>query len=334
MKDMDMPCSTGARLMVGAPGPYMTDDYKTFSRKYGICNFILFSDDIEDEGQLRALCAELHALARENSGKGALIAIDQEGGRVQRLPKAMLDTPPAGELAASGDEKRVYDAGLLIAKTLRGLGVNFNLAPVMDVDCQNGNPVVRDRSFGRTPGEAAKYGCAMLRGLMDGAVLACAKHFPGHGGTHIDTHKELPAIDFTLEELREGHLVPFRAALKAGVRAVMSAHILFPNIDAQYPSTMSRRLLTGELREEMGFQGVVMTDCLEMDAVGKHYGAKKAAVRAAAAGADLLLVSHTQALAAQCAEELERAIADKELNGREHEVSLDRIWEAKTWLAL
>lgn len=164
--------AAGARLMVGAPGPCMTEDYKKFAIEFGICNFILFSDDIIDAQQLHALCGELHALARENTGRGALVAIDQEGGRVQRLPKAILDTPAAGELARDRDIARIRETGRRIAATLRTHGVNFNLAPVLDVDGQNGNPVVGDRSFGVTPEEAAQNGVAMLRGLEEGGVLA------------------------------------------------------------------------------------------------------------------------------------------------------------------
>ncbi len=326
--------SAGARLMVGAPGPYMTEDYKVFAREYGLCNFILFSDDIENALQLRALCDELCALARENTGHGALVAVDQEGGRVQRLPRDLLDTPSAGELAASGDAEHIRGTGRHIAKTLRAFGVNFNLAPVMDVDCANGNPVVGNRSFGATPAEAARNGCAMLQGLMEGGALACAKHFPGHGGTRVDTHDDLPAIGFTLEELRAGHLVPFAAAVEAGARAVMSAHILFPNIDPAYPATLSRRLLTGVLREELRFSGVIVTDCLEMGAIVKHYGVTEAAKAAAKAGADMPLISHTTGLAAEAAQALAEAIAHGEIDRTEHERALIRIMEAKKWLGL
>lgn len=323
----------GARLMAGGPGPHMEDDYRALARTYGLCNFILFARDIVDEKQLRALCDELHALARENSGRGALIAIDQEGGRVQRLPKALLDTDAAGELAALG-EMHVEETGHHIGRTLRALGVNFDLAPVLDVDFPNGNKVVGDRSFGKTPEEAARNGCAMMRGLMRGGVLACAKHFPGHGGTRADSHVELPTLDFTLEELRKGPLVPFRAAIGAGVRAVMSAHILFRNIDPAHPATMSRRLLTDILRGELGFRGVIMTDCLEMAAIAANFGSAAGAKAAALAGADLMLVSNTRGLIIESAEMLDRAVCDGEIEDAEHQHALNRIGEAKTWLGL
>jgi beta-N-acetylhexosaminidase len=326
--------TAGARLMVGAPGPCMTEDYKKFALEYGICNFILFSDDIIDAQQLHALCGELHALARENTGRSALVAIDQEGGRVQRLPRAMLDTSAAGELARYRDIPRIHETGRRIAATLRAHGVNFNLAPVLDVDGQNGNPVVGDRSFGVTPEEAAQNGVAMLRGLEEGGVLACVKHFPGHGGTKLDSHLDLPSIGLTPEELRKGPLIPFAAAVRSGARAVMSAHILFPGIDPERPATMSRRLLTGLLREEMGFSGLILTDCLEMGAIVKHYGTVEAAKTAARAGADILLISHSRELAARTAEALAQALACGEIDQEEHERSLNRIKEAKQWLGL
>ncbi|HOS18086.1 MAG TPA: glycoside hydrolase family 3 N-terminal domain-containing protein, partial [Clostridia bacterium] len=175
MKDLIR--QAGARLMTFVPGPRMTEDYKTFAREYGLCNFILFGDDIENARQLGELCAQLDALARENTGMGALAAIDQEGGRVQRLPRDMLDTPAAASLAQAGGE-RAYETGRLIARTLLAHGVNFDLAPVLDVEYENGNPVVGDRSFGKTPEQAARLGVAMLEGIATGGALACAKHFP------------------------------------------------------------------------------------------------------------------------------------------------------------
>lgn len=323
----------GSRLMTFAPGPYMTGEYRAFAREYGLCNFILFQDDIESAGQLLALTAELDALARENTGMGALVAIDQEGGRVQRLPRDMLDTPSAAELAKLG-EARVRETGVRIAHALRAHGVNFNLAPVLDIEYENANAVVGDRSFGKSSADAARYGCAMQRGLTEGGALACVKHFPGHGGTRLDSHLELPALDFTLEELRAGPLVPFAAAIASGARAAMSAHILFPQIDPERPATLSRRLLTGLLREEMGFSGLILTDCLEMGAIAKNYGTAAAAKETAEAGADILLVSHTRELAEGAMEALARALHDKKLNAAEHECSLGRIKEAKRWLGL
>jgi beta-N-acetylhexosaminidase len=246
----------------------------------------------------------------------------------------MLDTPAAGELARYRDIACIRGTGRRIAATLCAHGVNFNLAPVLDVDGQNGNPVVGDRSFGVTPEEAAQNGAAMLRGLEEGGVLACVKHFPGHGGTKLDSHLDLPSIDLTPEELRKGPLIPFAAAVRAGARAAMSAHILFPGIDPERPATMSRRLLTGLLREEMGFSGLILTDCLEMGAIVKHYGTVEAAKTAAQAGADILLISHSRELAAWTVEALAQALACAEIDQKEHECSLNRIKEAKQWLDL
>ncbi|HOG01339.1 MAG: putative lipoprotein YbbD precursor [Firmicutes bacterium ADurb.Bin248] len=331
MKDLIR--QAGARLMTFVPGPRMTEDYKAFACEYGLCNFILFGDDIENARQLGELCAQLDALARENTGMGALVAIDQEGGRVQRLPRDMLDTPAAASLAQAGGE-RAYETGRLIARTLLAHGVNFDLAPVLDVEYENGNPVVGDRSFGKTPEQAARLGVAMLEGIATGGALACAKHFPGHGGTRLDSHLALPTLDYTLDELRAGPLIPFAAAVAAGARAIMSAHILFPNIDPERPATLSRRLLTGLLREEMDFSGLILTDCLEMGAMSKHFGTAYAAKEAAKAGADILLVSHTREFAAETVETLAKALADGELDRAEHERSLERIREAKRWLGL
>lgn len=182
-----------------------------------------------------------------------------------RLPESCINVPGSMALAATGDPETTYLAGKLTGEELRSLGVNFNLAPSVDVNCNPANPIIGVRSYGDTPATVAKYAAGMIRGLQDGGVLCLAKHFPGHGDTSLDSHLTLPCVDKPRDELERMELAPFRAAIADGVPAIMTAHILFPALDdSGVPATMSRRIVTGLLRGEMSFTGLVTSDCMEM----------------------------------------------------------------------
>ncbi len=326
----NMPCA-GERFMIGVPGTVVTEGFRAFAKEYGFSDFILFAHNCVSRAQMTDLAADLHAIARHNRGSAALIALDQEGGRVQRLPKDMIDTESAKKLALKGTDA-VHGAGAYIAETMRSMGFNVDLAPVLDIDMQIGNSVIGDRSFGCSPDEVTKNGLAMMEGIRSGGVLPCAKHFPGHGGTAVDTHISLPSIDIGIDELEEGPLKPFAAAIAAGVPAVMSAHIVFPKIEKDVPATMSKTLLTGLLREKMGFDGLIITDDLEMGAVATGGKCEDAALGALRAGADLALVSHDIDIASRAAETVARALRDGSLCALMHEKSVSRKLQALKWL--
>lgn len=327
---MDVKTAAGQHIMAGLPGTEIDPAFAALVRECKVGNVILFRRNVKNAAQLARLCASLRELIVSETGMEPFIAIDQEGGVVSRFSPDMATTPGAMALAAAGGDAP-YRAARLTAAQLRAAGVNFDLAPVLDVNSNPLNPVIGVRSFGDLPEEAAERAMGFMRGLLDGGVMACGKHFPGHGDTDTDSHIGLPRVDKSREQLEECELLPFRRAIEAGIPAIMSSHVLFPALEPEkLPATMSRRILTGLLREELGFGGVIISDCMEMDAVAKFYGTVNGAAAALKAGADIVCISHTAALARETAERLwQRYEAAEEEDRRELERSGERIAEAK-----
>jgi beta-glucosidase-like glycosyl hydrolase len=249
----------------------------------GLGGVLLFADNITDPAQLRALAADLRAHNPE-----VLIAADEEGGIITRVEARTGSSYPGNSaLGAVGDTGLTRRVAASIGAMLAAGGVNLDLAPTADVDSNPANPVIGVRSFGADPGQVAAHTAAFVEGIQSNLVAACAKHFPGHGRSDADSHVALPVVGDSLRELSEADLVPFRAAIEAGVRSVMTAHVVFPAVD-QVPATISRRFLAGLLRGELGFGGVIITDALGMTAIGDSEASAEGAVRSLAAGADLL----------------------------------------------
>jgi beta-N-acetylhexosaminidase len=235
----------------------------------------------------RAMLEQLQALVKIP----LLLATDQEGGRVARFGTAPFTRSPAA--AALATPEAAYTAAFQMGRELATVGLTANFAPVADINSNPENPVIGDRSFGATVDEVVPKLLAQVRGYTEARILSCLKHFPGHGDTVTDSHFALPTLPHTLAALYARELVPFQEGIRAGVPAVMTAHVLLPALDPELPATMSQPILTGLLREALGFQGLIVTDCLEMKAVAERWGTARAALAAIQAGADLLLVCHT-----------------------------------------
>ncbi len=323
----------GQRMLVGFPGTTIPDSLREAVRKYKVGNFILFSENVVDREQVRNLCAELQELAMEATGKPALIAADQEGGIVNRLPEECAIVPTAMAVAATQDPGNAYVAGKITGTELRALGINFDLAPVLDINSNPQNPVIGSRSYGDTPQKVCEYALPMIHGLNDAGVFSCAKHFPGHGDTAVDSHLGLPRVDKSLEELEKCELIPFRESVRAGVSAIMTTHILFPQLDdSGVPATMSRPIITGLLREKLGFDGLVTTDCMMMQAIARFYGTVQGCVAACKAGVDMLCISHDPVLAGEVVEALHAALESGDLDLEECRKSVARIGKLKDQL--
>jgi beta-N-acetylhexosaminidase len=246
-----------------------------------------------------------------------LVAVDQEGGRVARVGEPALKLPPMRVLGAIDDSGLTERAGRVLGRQLRALGFTMDLAPVLDVDSHPQNPVIGDRSFARDPGAVIRHALAFARGLMsEGGVLACGKHFPGHGDTDLDSHLALPRLAHDRPRLDAVELAPFRAAC-AELPAIMSAHVVFEAIAPGVPATLAPRVLGDLLRGELGFTGAVLSDDLEMKAIAEHFGVASAAVRAIEAGVDVLLVCSDLALRREAQAALvARALADAGFRAR------------------
>ncbi|MET9562671.1 glycoside hydrolase family 3 protein [Streptomyces tauricus] len=252
----------------------------------GLTSVGLFGRNIASPDQLAALTAQLRA-ERDD----VLVAIDEEGGDVTRLEVRTGSSFPGNHALGAVDDVALTEAvAHELGRRLAVCGVNLNWAPSADINSNPSNPVIGVRSFGADTDLVARHTAAYVSGLQSAGVAACTKHFPGHGDTAVDSHHALPRIDADLSVLHARELAPFRAAIAAGSRAVMSAHILVPALDPAHPATLSRRVLTGLLREELGFDGLIVTDGMEMQAISATYGIERGSVLAIAAGADAICV--------------------------------------------
>lgn len=255
----------------------------------GLGAVILFGANIRARDQVRELTARMREHAPD-----LLIGVDEESGDVTRMERRTGSSYPGAQALGAVDDVALTErVGASIADLLADAGINLDFAPVADVNSNAANPVIGSRSFGSDPQRVARHVVAMVRGLQSRRVASCAKHFPGHGAAAADSHTELPVIDRPAGELAAVDLVPFRAAIDAGISAVMSAHVVYPAWDPDSPGTTSGRILTDLLRDELGFSGVVVTDALHMSAIRNGMGVPEGAVRALAAGADLLCINVT-----------------------------------------
>lgn len=320
----------GARMMVGFDGLVASPDAKRLIRDYGVGSVILFARNVAEPEQLAELVRELQALARAaRHDLPLLVAVDQEGGRVARLRQPWTLWPPARALGRMGSEEHARRMGEALAAELSACGIRLDFAPVVDVDTNPANPVIGDRSFGDDPDLVGRLGAALVRGLQGAGVAACAKHFPGHGDTAVDSHFELPVVEHSRARLEDVELRPFRAAIAAGVASVMTAHVLVPELDPERPATLSPRVLDTLLRRELGFAGVVVSDDLEMKAIAARWGAAEAAVAAARAGCDLLPLCASPDRQIEAIEGLVRACEADEIRFQEMDGSLARLRRLK-----
>jgi beta-N-acetylhexosaminidase len=252
---------------------------------------VLLEANAHDPRQLSALTRGIQSLATSTGARiPVFTAINHEGGVVVRITEGVTGFPGNMAVAAAGRPQYAYLSAALAARELRAMGINMNLAPVLDVNDNPLNPVIGARSFGADPAQVAEYGRLAVRGCQDNGVIAVAKHFPGHGSVAVDSHGLLPVLDVPVERLRQRELLPFAAAIKEGVAGIMAGHIAVPALDKSgRPATLSPQILTGLLREQMGYDGLIMTDSLGMGAVSAGRGQAQAAVEAVQAGADVLL---------------------------------------------
>jgi beta-N-acetylhexosaminidase len=259
----------------------------------GAGGVILFKRNIESLEQTVALNTELFELGKR-AHSPLIVSVDQEGGRVARLRGIMTDVPSmrAVGAAAQTDADLPYRLGAMMGRELVSLGFHWNFAPVVDVDTNPTNPVIGERSFSRDPHEVARVAARFIDGMQGAGVAGSAKHFPGHGDTDVDSHHALPRLPHSLERLKSVELVPFETAVKHHVASVMTAHVMFPALDPDEPATLSPAILEGLLRKHLGYDGVVVSDDLEMAAVADRYGIEELVRKGLLAGVDCFLVCH------------------------------------------
>jgi beta-N-acetylhexosaminidase len=309
-----------ARFLLGFEGQSLPDELAHYLER-GLTGVVIYRRNFTSADGLRALTASI----RRAAGRPVLIGIDQEGGARFALREPFTQWPSAAELGRLGDMQAAEQVARGIALELRAAGCNLNFAPMLDLHVNPDSPVTKDRSFGADPQLVARMGAAFARGLHSGGVLSCAKHFPGHGDAAVDPHFDLPVFQGTMERLESAELVPFTAAVAAGVPSVMTAHILLPRIEPELPASLSRRILDGVLRQHMNFSGVILADDLGMGAIAKRYGAGEAAVRTLQAGTDVAMLCHDWSSLAPAIAAVRRAREEGRFDQEEWCGSLERI---------
>jgi beta-N-acetylhexosaminidase len=267
----------GQLLIAGFNGGALPTELKSIAREFSLGGVILFARNIVEPEQVAELAYQAAKLVPD---RPAWVSVDQEGGRVARLKAPFTEWPPMATLGRSGDVALAERFARALAAELKAVGITLDYAPVLDIHTNPKNPVIGDRALAETADQVGRLGAAIIGALQGEGIAACGKHFPGHGDTSTDSHLEL---------LREVEFEPFRAAVAAGVATIMTAHVLVPSLDEEVPATLSKRIV-GMLRDELAYQGVILSDDLEMKAVAGHYAVPDAAVRAVAAGCDGVLI--------------------------------------------
>lgn len=275
-----------------------------FDRPYG--GVILFAKNIGSPKQLKCLIADI----KERAGRDILISVDQEGGSVTRVNFPDM-TPLSGNMAIgmSGSERLAFLNGVICGREIRDFGFNVDFAPCADINSNPDNPIIGVRSFGEDPDKVSCMTASFLKGLKAGGIIPCAKHFPGHGDTSFDSHLTMPVSHKTYGELEECELIPFVSAIRAGVPMIMTSHISFPSVDPSgLPATLSKDILTGILRNRLGFDGVIITDSMAMDGVRKKFGYGRACALALKAGADMLIACGSEDHRKEAFDEIKKAV--------------------------
>ena len=294
VEEMSLEQKIGQIMMIGFDGTTLTPELRRMVEETHVGGVILYERNADSPQQVAQLVSDLQQAARQSGHPGLFVSIDQEGGSVARLKegKGFTEFPSAMAVAATGDVQNARLLAQAMAAELLALGINMDLAPVLDVNNNPANPVIGIRSFGSNPQQVAAYGVAFIQAMQAAGVMAVGKHFPGHGDTGVDSHVALPTVPHDRARLEAVEFVPFRAAMKAEVAGIMSAHITFPAIDPTpgLAATLSPKVMTALIRQEMGYDGLLLTDSLIMGALSQSgYPAPQAAAAALKAGADLLL---------------------------------------------
>ncbi|MGE0615806.1 MAG: beta-N-acetylhexosaminidase [Bacteriovoracia bacterium] len=276
----------GELFLVGFDGTELSDDTAAFISQAGIGGIILFSRNYQTPEQVGALVNQIQECRVDLP---LWIAVDQEGGRVQRFKAPFTILPTAAEVAAANSPKLTFEIAEMCAKELAAVGVNLNFAPVADINTNPNNPIIGDRAYGSDEEEVTKHVTAIVRGHVVQGVQPCVKHFPGHGETDVDSHLALPKLRFSLEELKNRELKPFVKSFKSRCNMVMTAHILFEKLDPEVPITLSSKVLRDLLRKDLRYSKIIFSDDMEMQAITDHYGAEEAPLMAVKAGCDILI---------------------------------------------
>lgn len=318
----------GQMIFAGVSGVEPNTETEQLLHKYKVGGIIFNKKNMTNPSQTLAYVNYLKVNNSENKVP-LFLGIDQEGGRVSKLPGELLDTPTNSEIGMTNDPSLSYQLGSVFGKLVRTYGFNMNFAPVLDVNSNPDNPVIGDRSFGGSPNLVSEFGMEMMKGIQSEKIVSVIKHFPGHGDTSVDSHLELPVVNKSISELEKLELIPFRHAVNNGADMVMIAHLLLPKIDSNFPSSLSKVIITDLLRNEIGFNGVIITDDMTMEAITGNFEIGEAAVTSVKAGSDIIMVAHNYEKILEVISGLKKAIEDGGIQEERINESVTRILTLK-----
>ncbi len=318
----------GQLVLVGLDGTEMQAQTKEMIEKHRVTGFILYKNNITSSAQTLQLLNQLKAANRKDAWP-LWLSVDQEGGKVDRMPEPLVKLPTALDVGRVNKPAYSYAIGQALGEEVRALGFNMNFAPVLDVNSNPNNPVIGNRSFGSEPETVIQHGIQVMKGIQSTKVVPVVKHFPGHGDTSVDSHLDLPVVPKSLQELRSLELLPFVEAIKQHAEVVMVGHLLLPQIDEKNPASLSDKVINGILRKDMKFSGVVITDDMTMGGITDHNDVGEAAVKAVLAGTDIVLVGHEYVKQLSVIESLKKAAADGTITMKRLDESVYRIASLK-----
>ncbi len=325
----DLKTLVGQLFIVGFDGFSVPQEFKKAIQEYKLGGTIYFKRNVQSSTQLAELSNELQFSCRNPSSPFLFVSIDHEGGKVDRLIKPFTKFPGSENLGEINSPKMGFQFGSIIAKELKAVGINLNFAPVVDVNTNPNNPVMKERMFSSDPEICGKLGSAICRGIQKMGVASVAKHFPGHGDTKVDSHFDLPRIDKSLEELDKVELIPFKRMVRSRVEGIMTAHILNAALDPDYPATLSEKTIQPLLRQSMRYSKLIFSDDMEMKAITDHYGADEAAVLAVKAGCDVLIYRGDKGVPVSSMESIIKAVESKKISKAQIEASVERVLNCK-----
>lgn len=328
IKGMSLEEKIGQLIIVGFEGKDINEEIINFIEDLKIGGFILFSRNIDNETQTLKLLNDLKE-ANSNNDIPLFVSIDEEGGKVSRLPKSFIKLPESIKVGNKNHKEISYEFGKILGERVKILGFNINFAPVLDINSNPNNPVIGGRAFGITVSQVADNGIQVMLGIRDAGVIPAVKHFPGHGDTDIDSHVNLPKIEKAIRELKSLELIPFIGAIEKDVEMIMIAHILYPYIDKDYPATMSEIIIKEILRDELGYDGVVVSDDMTMGAVVENYTLEEGVLAFIKAGGDIALICHGKDNPKNAIQKIVEAIIKGELKEEDIDKKVYRILKLK-----
>ena len=327
LSDLSLEEKVGQMIFAGIKGKVMTNETEKIISTHQVGGIILFKDNLKKANQSVTL---LNAIKQENSNNKVplFLGIDEEGGRISRLPE-LTKLPTNEEIGFRNDASFSYSIGKLLGKQLSAFGFNLDFAPVLDINSNPENPIIGDRSFGKDAQKVSELGIQTMEGIQSEQVIPVIKHFPGHGDTAVDSHKELPIIQKSLNDLQGLELIPFKKAINQGTEVVMTGHILLPKIDPTYPASLSEKIIKGILRKQLGYEGIIITDDMTMKAIVNTFEIGEAAVSAVKAGNDIVLVAHDYANVIKAKDAILQAVKTGEISEQRIDESVNRILSIK-----